>query len=566
MRAGVTMRTRPIEVSSLITSRCAPSVPRLAIASILAAALALTPWAVADAGNGPITLVPLDSAFQVNTFTPGYQGNPRIGMEGPGRFTVVWSSTRYGGSTQDGSGSGVFGRRYDAQGNALSTEFRVNSYTTSDQIADSAEQIRFHDQSTFAVTWKSNGQDGDGLGSFLQLFHDGARESANDLQVNTATTGNQFPSDVFLVPKSNVLRGGVCFEGPSLVGAQTEVYCRTGIYENGAPYLTAPGDGTTISSNQLQGTEFQVNTYTTGYQGRPSACGRGDGEFVVAWADFGRDPQLSFVYGRRGDVDGGAVGSEFEVTTNTSTYHDRPQICCSDDGFVVVWENGMFPGSVDGSGSSVSARLFDASATPRGTEFVVNQYTSGIQWRPSVACDPAGNFIVSWQAPNADHGGTFARAFAVDGHALTDETPIDSLAVPTVAGMSDHGTAVLAWTASTVTGDDHEVLAQRFMIPGLGGATTTTTAVGATTTTVPSEAICGDPVDPSAVRLGDTVATRIITASDALRTLQTAVGSASCALCVCDVNDSGTVTASDALIVLRRAVGQPVELTCPACG
>jgi hypothetical protein len=63
----------------------------------------------------------------------------------------------------------------------------------------------------------------------------------------------------------------------------------------------------------------------------------------------------------------------------------------------------------------------------------------------------------------------------------------------------------------------------------------------------------------------DGVLPRSITASDALLTLKTAVGSAECELCVCDVNDSGAITASDALIVLQSAVGQSVELVCPAC-
>lgn len=51
--------------------------------------------------------------------------------------------------------------------------------------------------------------------------------------------------------------------------------------------------------------------------------------------------------------------------------------------------------------------------------------------------------------------------------------------------------------------------------------------------------------------------------SDALFVLRAAVGSASCDLLVCDVNESNTVNTSDALAVLRRAVGQPITLTCP---
>jgi hypothetical protein len=52
--------------------------------------------------------------------------------------------------------------------------------------------------------------------------------------------------------------------------------------------------------------------------------------------------------------------------------------------------------------------------------------------------------------------------------------------------------------------------------------------------------------------------------TDALFVLRASVGAELCALCVCDVNASGTVTVVDALAVLKRTVGQPVELVCTA--
>jgi hypothetical protein len=65
---------------------------------------------------------------------------------------------------------------------------------------------------------------------------------------------------------------------------------------------------------------------------------------------------------------------------------------------------------------------------------------------------------------------------------------------------------------------------------------------------------------------GDADSDGVVASTDALIALYAAVGSASCALCVCDVNASGAVTATDAQAVLAAAVGLPVELDCPACG
>ena len=68
----------------------------------------------------------------------------------------------------------------------------------------------------------------------------------------------------------------------------------------------------------------------------------------------------------------------------------------------------------------------------------------------------------------------------------------------------------------------------------------------------------------SAVALcGDANSNSEVSASDALRALQTAVASASCPLWLCDYNGSGSVSASDALAILGAAVGQPTTPACP---
>jgi len=92
--------------------------------------------------------------------------------------------------------------------------------------------------------------------------------------------------------------------------------------------------------------------------------------------------------------------------------------------------------------------------------------------------------------------------------------------------------------------------------------TTTSTTTTSTTTMPPPGGTCGDPVDPQA---GTSSTAAIVSASDALFVLRAAVGTVSCALCVCDVNDSEDVTTTDALQVLRAAVGHPVLFQCPAC-
>jgi cysteine-rich repeat protein len=95
-------------------------------------------------------------------------------------------------------------------------------------------------------------------------------------------------------------------------------------------------------------------------------------------------------------------------------------------------------------------------------------------------------------------------------------------------------------------------------------STTTTTVPQATTTTTIPESPCGNAVPDLGATI-ETVAGRLITATDALAILQAAVGLSACDLCVCDVDGSGVVSAVDALAALNHAVGNEVELRCPVC-
>ena len=82
--------------------------------------------------------------FEVNTYTSAGQIEPRIAMDPTGDFAVVWSSF-----VQDGSGYGVYARRYDAATAVLGTEFRVNENST--------KQRPLHDQLLAIPTGRCHG-------------------------------------------------------------------------------------------------------------------------------------------------------------------------------------------------------------------------------------------------------------------------------------------------------------------------------------------------------------------------------------------------------------------------
>ena len=102
-------------------------------------------WGETGSGAGPevrarrfdASGAPQGGDIVVNTYTTEVQGMSRVAMNSAGEFVVVWTSGPSSGSGQigqDGSEYGIFGRRYDANGNPLSGEFQVNQYTTGRQF------------------------------------------------------------------------------------------------------------------------------------------------------------------------------------------------------------------------------------------------------------------------------------------------------------------------------------------------------------------------------------------------------------------------------------------------
>jgi hypothetical protein len=175
------------------------------------------------------------------------------------------------------------------------------------------------------------------------------------------------------------------------------------------------------------GAEFQVNTLTVLYQGSPAVAIADSGSFVVAWVSFDSsagDSDASAIEAQRFDANGLPIGSEFQCNSTTTGHQAAPSVAVAAAGnFVVVWASDGSAGS-DQSYSSVLGQRFDASGAPLGAEFQVNSYTTGAQGSPDVAFDDAGSFIVVWQSggsKGSDDSGDSIQARRFD----EDGTPLD---------------------------------------------------------------------------------------------------------------------------------------------
>ena len=106
-----------------------------------------------------------------------------IARDNAGNYIVVWSS-----NPQDGSGWGVYARRFDANGQPLTGEFRINSVTSDNQQWASVAADR---NGNFVVTWTSTNQDGTGQSVYARRYSAAGVALSGEFVVNTTTTGIQ---------------------------------------------------------------------------------------------------------------------------------------------------------------------------------------------------------------------------------------------------------------------------------------------------------------------------------------------------------------------------------------
>ena len=119
--------------------------------------------------------------FRANTTIAGQQALQNITSLADGGFIVSWSS--YG---QDGSGYGVYAQRYGADGSAMGTEFRINSTVTGDQSGSSLASLS---DGGFVASWVMS--DGNGSGIYAQRFNASGQKVGSEFLVNSYTTSDQ---------------------------------------------------------------------------------------------------------------------------------------------------------------------------------------------------------------------------------------------------------------------------------------------------------------------------------------------------------------------------------------
>jgi len=384
---------------------------------------------------------------QLNTVTTGEQVSPRAACDSEGAHVVVWQSES--SPDTDNSGTSILARSFGADGKPVAPEFQVNAYILGYQILPS---IAMRSTGQFVVVWGSDSSVGtDSFYSIeARLFSADAIPLGDEFQVNTVENNIQeFPA---------VAMAG---DGKFLI-----VWQSVGSPEDDSDGRSIQGQLFSADGSS-SGTQFQVNTYTTGDQADPEVVALPGGDFVVTWFNVsgsaGNDDSGRSVQGQVVSAAGLLLGGEFQVNTYTEGHQSNSAIAVDGAGnFIIAWTSEGSSGSDDGY--CILAQRYDADALAISAEFQVNDYTTGIQAMSSVAAWENGDFLLSWRSgeydgggPDGDSWGIATRLFSSDGNPVDGEFVANNETTgrqsqPDVLRLN-HG-ARIVWQSESSSGGD----------------------------------------------------------------------------------------------------------------
>lgn len=406
-----------------------------------------------------------------NTTTSNAQSNSKVTQLTSGGYIVTWEST-----LQDGSGTGIYAQRFDSDGANVGSEFLVNTTVINNQ---SNPSIASASDGSFIMAWQSSDQDGSGGGIYAQRYDSSGNADGSEFVVNTTTSNDQLsPSVAIDSNKKSVITWETYGQDSSGNQYNSSVTTLTnGNFVSTWEASSRDGSGSGIfgriydEDGTAQGTTFQINTTTSNDQSNQYVTSLTDGGFIVVWESTDQDGSGTGTYAQRYDSSGTAQGSEFLINTSTSNDESAPEITSlTGGGFAAVWQAS---GAQDGDGIGVYGRVFDANGTETVGEFLVNTTITNDQSMPAITSLSGGGFIVTWQSSGAQDGsgiGLYGQRYDSSGNTVGSEFLINTETDSDQSNISitslSSGNIMAVWQSAGQDGDGTGVYGKMFDTSG----------------------------------------------------------------------------------------------------
>jgi hypothetical protein len=202
------------------------------------------------------TLQSIGSQTKINTYVTGTQEYVNARVDAQGNFIAVWES-----AGQDGSGMGMYGRRFDKNFNPISGEFAITTNTTNDQFEP---QIAVEPSGRFIIVWSDN-NNRDGGGGSASLAGPGCSIWMREYDVNGNPVGaetmiNQSITGYQGYPVIDINASGrfvISWEGNGTIAGQVDNF---GIYSR--CYQLSQTGTTSITVSPVSVTASDIVTVT----------------------------------------------------------------------------------------------------------------------------------------------------------------------------------------------------------------------------------------------------------------------------------------------------------------
>ncbi|KNC66374.1 dockerin type I domain-containing protein [Pseudoalteromonas ardens] len=413
-------------------------------------------------------------AFTVNTYTEDHQSIPVVSKLKDGKFIFAWSS--YG---QSGEGIwAIYAQRFDATGQPLGGEFRVDSTTLDNHLSPKVTSL---EDGSFVIAWLDGS--GDNI-IYAKRFNDEGTPTGDKFIIHRSSA--EYMSDLTIGSLSNgnfVVSWGDKFTESYKDRAKVQVFDTSGNRV-----------GSTITMSK--------------YSRKVSTTGLPDGGFMAVWEGSGYN-----IYAQRYSATGSAQGAEFLVSEDTNLSHSRPSVSRLSDGDLLFTWQSFAQGNIH-------ARRFDTNGTPKDDSFLVNTFTEDRYSYPAIdALDNGGYVIVSQKVDSArSDDDIFAQVFSATDEKVGEETLVNSITdlrqfIPVVS-VTDNNDFVVGWIHQEPSGN-YDIRAQRFQLEAVQANTMTitlpqTTVLEGDVVTLPLQAAGADIYGLDAiVSLSDTTQARI---------------------------------------------------------
>jgi hypothetical protein len=317
--------------------------------------------------------VPLGSNFKVNDSTIHYRWSSAmamhasVSMSSSGNFIIAWTDWR-------NDNWDIYAQRYDAAGNPLGSNFKVNN------DVGTAEQywpaVAMNSAGYFVITWHDfrNGN----WDIYAQRYNSTGVPTGSNFKVNNdATSYDQVVPDIAMDDFGNFVITWSDYR--NYLTSDWDIYARR--YDSyGNPLC-----------------EIRVNDTLPRLQGSPAIGMDNSGNFVIVWDDYRHEVgsnKDSDIYYRRFNSSCSPFGPSSRVNKDLGTAGQYvPDIAVKGSGdFVVTWydnRNGDF---------DIFGQRYDSTGASKGGNFRVNDDAgTDPQERPAIAMDNPGNFVITWQ-------------------------------------------------------------------------------------------------------------------------------------------------------------------------